>query len=184
MPILDVPYFSQRDNANHPGGTCNVTSIAMIMAAYGIVGDGSGKQLEDQLYEYAQSKRLVIGSPYDMKKIYEWKPGFKDDFTLDNSMWIQKVKENILAGIPMTIHAQFTPAGHVIDVVGFENNNLVCHDPNGKFSGTYGVWAELGGASGKFVRYSYEMMDKFCNIAGTVWRHNVTRRGHTIKRLS
>lgn len=184
MPILDVPYFSQRDNLRDWWRTCNITSAAMILSAYGIVGDGSHLQLEDQLYDYAAKERLVIGSPQDLKRIFEWKPGVHDDFTLDNSMWIQRVKENIDAGIPMMIHTQFTVAGHIIDIVGYENNHLVCHDPWGKFSGSQGIFQYSSIESGKFVRYPYGMMDEYCNIAGTVWRHNVTRKGRLIKRLS
>lgn len=178
MPKLNVPYYTQQDNAHDWWRTCNITSIAMVMAYYKIVGDGSGLQLEDQLYEYAQSKRLVIGSPYDMKKIYEWKLGIKDDFTLGNKDWIQAAKKNIDAGIPMTLHTQFTPAGHVINIIGYQNNHFICHDPWGKFSGVFREWVDTAPGSGKEVKYSYDMLDMFCNIEGTVWRHNVTRPGY------
>lgn len=41
---LKVPYFSQLDNKYVPGGTCNVTSVAMCLAYRGIVGDGTGRR--------------------------------------------------------------------------------------------------------------------------------------------
>lgn len=185
MPILPVPYLSQTDNANHPGGTCNITSIAMVMQYWQIVGDGSGKQLEDQLYKYASDHRLVIGSPHDMVKIFEWK-GMTDRYDTENKDWIQAIKKQIDKGLAVIIHTQFTPAGHIIVVIGYENNNLVCHDPYGRFSGTYGVWDAINwgpvtnpaGHTGQKVYYPYEMMERFVNIAGTAWKHmDITRPG-------
>ena len=179
MPSLNVPYFSQRDNKNHPGGTCNITSIAMVMAYWKIVGDGSGQQLEDQLYDYARSNRLVIGSPADMAKIFAWKK-MEDRLNYSNKDWIQRVKKKIDEGKPVIVHAQFTPAGHIFPIVGYGNNKFLCHDPNGIFSGVYGQWTAVGGDTGKYVPYSYEMLDAYCNIGGTVWLHeDITRPGFT-----
>lgn len=181
MILSKVPFFSQTDNVNHPGGTCNITSVAMVMAYWKVVGDGSGKQLEDQLYEYAKANRLVIGSPYDMAKLFTWK-GMNDHFRTSNVDWIQYVKKEIDAGRPCIIHTQFTPAGHIVVIAGYENNHLVCHDPYGEFSGVYGKWAGTNHSNpvGRFVHYSYDMMDHFSNIGGTVWLHSgIVRPGYT-----
>ena len=34
--VANTPYLSQRDNLNEPNGTCNVTSLAMVLSYWGV----------------------------------------------------------------------------------------------------------------------------------------------------
>ena len=49
--ISDFPYHTQLNNLNNPTGSCNVTSIAMCLAYFGVTAPTG--QLEDELYNYA-----------------------------------------------------------------------------------------------------------------------------------
>lgn len=175
---LNVPYFSQLDNRFDWWRTCNITCIAMCLAAYGIVGDGSQAQLEDQLYVYANdpSRRLVIGLPEDMKKIVEWKPGCHDTMTRTGTM--QTLIDALKAHHPCILHTYLTKSGHVIAPVGLDEERRViyCHDPNGEWNAT-GYTHQPG--AGKFVPYSYNLIQRVADIGG-MWIHDITRDGHTV----
>jgi Peptidase_C39 like family len=169
--ILSVPYFSQLDNANNPYGTCNLTSVAMCMAYFGIAGDGDG-QLEDQLYRWVIAHGLSRHSPIDLAQVFKWK-GIKDDFRSDAKWgdaraWIDRDK-------PLIAHGYFTRSGHIIVITGYDdsayngNGAWVVNDP-------YGEWYEHGydtRVTGNGLKYSYTMMKDLCGFDGDLWLHFV-----------
>ena len=85
MLDLNVPYLSQLDNLYEPNGTCNTTSVAMVMQYFGIQGDGSGLQLEDQLTKKCWTEGWDRHSPTDLVKLFKWK-GIKDKFRSDGEL--------------------------------------------------------------------------------------------------
>ncbi len=171
--ILDVPYFSQLDNQNNPYGTCNVTSVAMCMAYFGIKGDGSG-QLEDQLYCYAQDNDLDRHNPYDLVELFLMK-GLRDRFQ-PKATWAE-VREHLDRGNPAIAHGYFTRSGHIVTIVGYNDaayggqGAWIVNDPYGEwFSGGYRT-----DLSGDAVEYSRHMMERVCGVDGDLWIHFVSR---------
>ena len=130
--LLDVPYFSQTDNTYHPSGTCNITSLAMCLSFFGIVGDGSTKQLEDQLWLEAQKRNLNVTYPETLVKLTDWK-NVKDEFTTRGSY--NTLVNAIDSGFPVIAHGYFTRSGHIVVVVGYDKqkNVIIYHDPYGEW---------------------------------------------------
>jgi uncharacterized protein YvpB len=49
---------------------------------------------------------------------------------------IEEIKQNIDNGFPVILSGMFTPGGHYITIVGYDDaNNFICDDP-------YGIWTE------------------------------------------
>lgn len=163
--LKNFPYLSQLDNRENPFGSCNVTSVAMCLIYFGIVGDGQG-QLEDQLYDLCYVHNLDRHVPTDLERLFIIK-GRKDKFKPD-AKWAD-AKAWLIAGKPLIAHGWFTRSGHIIVIVGFNEKGWIVNDP-------YGEYFESGydtSASGKELVYSYELMRRLCGDDGDLWLHFV-----------
>jgi Peptidase_C39 like family len=167
--LNSVPFKSQLDNVFNPTGSCNVTSIAMCLAYLGVKdkpGDGLA-QLEDELYQYMERKGLSRHSPEDLARVVR-DYGKKDDFTIWGTF--ERCRNHIAAGNPCVIHGYFTSFGHIIVLVGYDENGFIVHDP-------YGEWFSSGyrtDLSGKFLRYSYGLIQRTCIPDGQFWVHYIS----------
>lgn len=159
MPVLNVPYKSQRDNKYNPSGSCNVTSIAMCLAYLGIKGDGSENQLEDQLYRYCEEKGLSRHDPNDLAYMVntKYKGLIKDTFTSQGT--IDTIKKAIDAGNPCVLHGYFTRFGHIIVIKGYNATGFIVNDPWGEY---YADGYDTS-ASGEGLCYSYNLISKVCS---------------------
>jgi uncharacterized protein YvpB len=171
---LQVPYKSQRDNANNPDGSCNVTSLAMCLEFLGITEDNSGIQLEDSLYEYAINNNLSRHNPYDLAKIVN-AYGAKDAF--DSHATLDAVKGWLAAGNPIVTHGYFTIFGHIIVLLGYDDRGFIVNDPYGEW------WAEGyernnpdgNNEKGKSLHYSYQLIEETCMGGGEFWVHFISK---------
>lgn len=164
--LNNVPFKSQLDNRFNPTGACNVTSIAMCLAGLG-VKPKNDRQLEDELYKYMESNGLNRHSPEDLATVVR-SYGKKDDFTIWGT--IERCKNHIAANNPCVIHGYFTSFGHIIVLVGYDEKGFIVHDP-------YGEWFDSGyrtDLSGKFLHYSYKLIQKTCIPDGQFWVHYIS----------
>jgi uncharacterized protein YvpB len=164
--VLNTPFFPQTDNIFNPNGACNVTSIAMCLSFLGIVGDGSSPQLEDQLYQLCLSKSWSRHSPIDLVKVVRFK-GKKDTFITNGT--IEQIKKHIDRGFPCVIHGYFTRSGHIIEVHGYDEKGLICHDPYGSYQDGYSSKV----SNGKNINYSYDLIKRVCMPDGDLWLHRI-----------
>ncbi|MBE9032958.1 C39 family peptidase [filamentous cyanobacterium LEGE 11480] len=171
---LNVPYKSQRDNYHNPDGSCNVTSIAMCLEFLSVASRSSSIQFEDELYEYALNNGLSRHSPYDLAKIAN-DYGVKDAF--DSHATLDAVKGWLAAGNPIVTHGYFTSFGHIIVLVGYDDKGFIVHDP-------YGEWYAEGydrndpngnDEKGKFLHYSYGLIERTCMTGGEFWIHFISK---------
>ena len=174
--ILNVPYLSQTDNKLFPTGTCNLTSVAMCLKFYGIVGNGQG-QLEDQLTRFCLDKGLSRHSPIDLVKVLKTY-GVNDTFS--SSGTIAMIQKQINNGNPAIIHGYFTREGHIITVIGYDDNGLIVHDPWGEwFNWGYIKNSTKEPERGKSLHYSYGMINQLCspesNPSANIWVHLVSK---------
>lgn len=176
--LEQVPYLSQRNNWYNPDGSCNVTSIAMCLARYGIPTVIGGSQLEDILYQECYRRGLSRHSPLDLAFLAKaWSKEYGvpvyDDFTVYGSQ--EEICRTIDAGHPCVIHGYFTAFGHIIAVVGYDENGAIVHDPYGEYfrGGGYDRNDSSDGAKGKFLHYSWEMLRETCYDPndGSWWLH-------------
>ena len=172
--ILNVLYASQTDNANNPGGSCNVTSMSMALRFFSIKQRRSGIQFEDELYEYMESNGLSRHSPQDLKVLVE-EYGLTDRFVSNASK--QEIKDWVASGRPVVVHGYFTSFGHIAVIVGFNEKGWILHDPWGEYP--YGGLKNdsTNPEKGKYIVYSYGLMGNCCWSDGGCWAHFLDRPG-------
>lgn len=168
---LTIPYLTQLDNRYEPLGTCNTTSVAMVMKHYGIQGDGSEVQLEDQLTKLCWSNGWDRHNPNDMVKLFETK-SLKDRFTIHAS-W-DEIRRWLEDGKPCIVHGYFTRSGHIVVLRGFDDaayngrGAFLVNDPNGEWN----EWGyDHGAGRGNGALYSFSLMNRLCSPDGQLWCH-------------
>jgi uncharacterized protein YvpB len=171
---LPVPYKSQMDNNNDPTGTCNVTSIAMCLEYLKVPRQSSQGQFEDELDDYAYRQGLDRHVPDHLAQIVR-DYGATDTFTATAS--VEEVKTWLATGNPAVIHGYFTEPGHIIVLVGYDNTGFFVHDPAGEwFRFGYDYNDPFGNnEKGKFLHYSYHLIQEKCIPDGSFWVHFISR---------
>ena len=163
---LNLPYFSQRDNAHRPHAACNVTAIAMVMYYYGVRPKRSGQQLEDELYEWC-IRRYGEGTQTDntvlvrMTQVY----GFEASFSTTRT-WGQ-VRSQLMRGRPVVIGGYFTHSGHIICIAGYTPTGYIVNDPYGNALTGY------RDTNGRKLFYPSAYMSQMCAPEGdgNIWAH-------------
>lgn len=139
---LDVPYFYQYDNTNEPGGTCGVTSAAMLVNYW-----NAGSVTPDRLYSrYGKAQGQ---SPSGLAALYEAE-GLYADFGTRGTR--AELRAHLDAGRPVVVHGYWTSAGHITVLVGYTDTDWIVNDPAGDWYNCYGcgeadhIAYPLGGA--------------------------------------
>lgn len=164
--ISRMVHFSQWDNKLYPGGSCNLTCVAMALATYGLKGPNMGyARLADNLLAYADKHGLDRHKLEDMDKIAETF-GLKDHSSYCTS-W-SALKDHIKQGKLAIVHGNFTPSGHIIAVHGVdeEGGKWLCNDPAGIWNNGYRDYS-----SGEDVWYDSAWLKKMIAPDGVVWAH-------------
>jgi uncharacterized protein YvpB len=176
MITLNVPYASQLDNKYNPYGTCNITSVAMCLRYFGIVGDGSESQLEDQLYDKCDQLGLDRHDPYELKKLIETFYGkrVQDDFKPNGTL--EDIKVALNKDQPCIVHGYFTRSGHVIVIKGYDEKGFIVNDPYGEYYAT-GYDTSV---SGEGLHYSYDLIAGVCSPESKynptdIWLHRIRK---------
>jgi uncharacterized protein YvpB len=170
---LNVPYQSQLDNAENPFGSCNVTSITMCLEYFGVKGKNPNERLEDELQDWLATQGLDRHSPTDLAKVAE-AYCIKDDF--EPNATIDQVKQWLAGNNPVVVHGYFTSSGHVVCLIGYNDQGFIVNDP-------YGEWCADGyirnDASnphrGQGLTYSYSMIQQTCVVNGGIWAHFLSK---------
>jgi lysozyme family protein/uncharacterized protein YvpB len=174
---LDVPYHSQLNNINNPYGSCNVTSVAMVLnylsrkRKINIRKSGYSNwiQLEDELYMVMLDHNWNRHTPEGLASLARHY-GFKKSVA-DRQSSIAEVEEWLInKNSPVIIHGYFTSFGHIVVVTGFGELNgekgLWINDP-------YGIWKPLHNydtnKSGYNVFYPYKDIIPACLPDGFLW---------------
>lgn len=171
---LDVPYKSQLDNEENPTGSCNVTSIAMGLEYLGAKRRQGAGQFEDELYDYAIDRGLSRHDPHDLAEIVK-AYGCRDEFRTNAT--IEQVQDWLVSGKPAVIHGYFTSFGHIVALVGFDETGFWVHDPYGEWTAS-GYDCNVPGfrdKKGKYIHYSYGMIQSLCIPDGSFWVHFLSR---------
>jgi hypothetical protein len=132
----------------------------------------SGWQLEDEFYQCCEDNDLSRHSPVDLAKLIAHY-GYKDNFQ-SRAKW-DDVKQWLNNGNPVIVHGWFTDFGHIMPIIGYNDDGWIVNDPNGK-------WLEARGeydtnASGAGRTYSYGAMEAVCgpDAGGELWIHFVSK---------
>lgn len=148
--VKNVPYYYQYNNQNNPGGTCQITTMAMALSFYGI------KVTPDYLYNqfsYSSAKDPA-GWAYNFNTIAA-RNGVSVRAKGYTSGSLSYIQNQIQKGYPVPVFGYFTGGGHVMLVVGYTANTVICNDPAGKWSEEYryGGYSGYNENEGKYVEY-------------------------------
>ncbi|MGB3403177.1 MAG: C39 family peptidase [Microcoleaceae cyanobacterium] len=165
---LNIPYFSQRDNPRYSWSTCNVTSIAMALFYHGL-RSRMGGQLEDELLQWcfnhagagSQTNHSVLSA---LIQAY----GFKTSFSTTRN-WVE-VKEELINRRPVVLAGDFTPSGHIVTLIGYNNEGYIVHDPWGD------AYTNYSNTEGQRLLYSYSYLDRVSGPNGNIWAHFIDKK--------
>ncbi len=170
---LSVPYYDQLDNSENPYGTCNVTSIAMCLAYLGASRKHPDRRFPDELQDYCADHGLDRHEPDVLAKVVGVY-GCKDTFKTTASF--EDVKEWLIQGSPVVVHGYFTRSGHIIVLIGYNNNGFIVNDPYGELSyngsddSHYDIYANGAG-----LTYSYNLIYEVCCTDNEFWVHFISK---------
>jgi hypothetical protein len=151
---LAVPYFYQYDNTHEPGATCGLTSTAMAL------GWWSGQpKTPDELYE-TYGKELAQ-SPSGIASIYA-SEGLHGRSTLTGTR--AQIRTHLDAGRPVVAHGYWTGSGHIVTIVGYDDEDWIVNDPAGDWYVCYGC------GEADHVRYPIGgSWDDELSVDGDIW---------------
>ena len=165
--MLNVPYFDQLENIEYPYGSCNVSSMAMALLFLGAKPKTTFK-FPDELDAYCAFYELDRHSPQDLVKVaaaYGIKDTFKTNATIaETKAWVQTK--------PAVVHGFFTPAGHIICLIGADDAGFWVNDPYGEyFAEGYDKNDDSNDHKGQGLHYSNELIERTCCTGGEFWVH-------------
>lgn len=156
--LLPVPYFPQRDNKIRPHQTCNMTCASMVIDYFypGTANKYKPKQLEDILTEWAVSQ-WGFNSIYYHSNIVKILEKWKVKSTFSTKTSFQDIKKSLAAGNPVIYSGRFTPGGHIIVLIGYDdiNRQFIVNDPWGEY---FHNGYRSSHTNGKQLRYSYNLI--------------------------
>ncbi len=169
--ITGVPYFYQYHNAINPAGSCQNTSMAMVLDYYG----ASDSPDDISTYYGTSQAQSVAGweSVFNSEAAY-FGLSVRDSGTTCGS--ISRLRSLLAAGRPVVVHGYFTASGHVVVLLGFDGSDYIAHDPAGVWSqvGQYGGYSGNDSTGGRYVRYDRDAVEAVIAPDGCVWMHELS----------
>ena len=175
MPYSDsrpIPYYSQMANSQFPFGSCNLTSLAMVLEYLGVTPRTSAR-FPDELIDYCESSGLDRHEADSLVKIasdYLAADNFRSNAT------IQQVKDWLNSPLKRAVilHGYFTASGHIIVLTGYDETGFWVNDPYGEWRvDGYDRNDDVDSTKGKQLHYSFGMVDRSCNDTERtgMWAH-------------
>ena len=167
--VSGVPYFYQYNNSINPGGSCQNTSIAMVIKFYG--GSTETPDAISGLYGTSQAQ-----SPAGLQQVFNSEATYFGLSVTDiahTSGTFAGIHALIAAGKPVIVHGYFTGYGHVMVITGYNGSVYTCNDPAGQWSGTYGYggYSQANATEGISITYNKTNFENAIGPDGTVWYH-------------
>lgn len=167
--VSGVPYFYQYNNSINPGGSCQNTSIAMVIKFYG--GTTETPDAISGLFGTSQAQ-----SPAGLQQVFNSEATYFGLSVTDiahTSGTFAGIHALIAAGKPVIVHGYFTGYGHVMVITGYNGSVYTCNDPAGQWSGTYGYggYSQANATEGISITYNKTNFENAIGPDGTVWYH-------------
>ena len=171
--IKNVPYYNQLRNYYKPYSTCQNTAMAMVLAYYGWTGD------PDDIYQsYGKSAKSAV----EFENIFNYYASASDFSVRLQTFWGRTAKDlemRIQQGRPVVLHGRFTGSGHVVVLVGYDENYFYINDPAGIWNQkVYGGYNYNVITDGEYVKYPRERVMAALNNYNTVFTHEIVKQAH------
>lgn len=168
--IEGMPGYTQFDNELFPDGTCNTTSVAMVVDYfhYGVV-KGPYARTADNLTYYCTQHKLDRHELAVLDQLLE-KFGVSDESSFTTSM--DELKAWLRSGKPAIVQGEFTDSGHIMVVLGYDEEKgvFICNDPAGTWRPVFHYGGE-GWTPGYGVEYPSAWFRAKAAPDGNVWAH-------------
>jgi len=167
--VPNVPYFYQYSNSINPGGSCQNTSISMLLKYYGattITPDNvSNTWGTSQAQTVTGFNTVCNGEAQSYGLSATCVSTSSGSFTALNSLLAQ--------GIPVVVHGYFTSYGHVMVVLSYTGTEYICNDPAGEWSQQYqyGGYSTTNATEGHQVHYGASAFQNAIGPDNTIWYH-------------
>jgi hypothetical protein len=185
--LLSVPYFSQIDNDSNLFGLgsrqCCMTSNAM--AADFILTDNGLESLTDR------AKRKNLSEPESAYGQILNQYGDTTDHAANTqalaelglesyfstSLSIDNAIASLDKRLPMPIGLHYKNSGHIVCLVGYNlsEKRFFVHDPYGRRAGAEDYYDVIGGDSGKYDSYSFDLMQRLWANPADGWGRVFTK---------
>lgn len=172
-----LPYFYQYANQLAPGATCQNTSIAMVLAAFGWRG-----RPDDITAEFG---RTYAQSPAGLASLFNTlarRAGISARLQARTAGTLAGLRTLVNAGKPTIVHGFFTSFGHVLVVTGFDGTHYTVHDPAGTWNQAFGGgyphgWEPTAGRGIRYPKAAFERAigtyDGGAVVDGSLWYHEL-----------
>jgi uncharacterized protein YvpB len=174
--LTDVPYFYQYSNSINPGGSCQNTTIAMVLKYYAIkAGKTNANSITpDYISNYWGTSQAQTVSGY--QSVFNSEAATLGLAVRDagsTTMALANFRAAAASGKPVVVHGYFTSYGHVMTVIGYDGTYYYCNDPAGKWNQTYagGGYSTTNATEGKGIKYAKAAFESAISPDGTVWAH-------------
>ena len=173
--VTGVPYFYQYNNSINPGGSCQNTSIAMVIKFYG----GTSEIPDDISSIYGTSQAQTTSG---FKQVFDAEAAYFGLTVRDvphTNGTFAGIHSLLAAGIPVVVHGYFTGYGHVMVITGYNGSVYTCNDPAGEWSQTYGYggYSQVNSTEGHSVTYNKTNFQNAIGPDGTIWYHEFVNTG-------
>ncbi len=167
--IQNFPYFYQLYNNYNPYGSCQNTSIAMVLKYYG------ASVTPDQISNYwGTSYAQTVGG---LNTVFNTEAAYRGVSQRVQSTpygTLSRVNQSLAAGKPVIVQGYTTNYGHVLVLLGFDGTYYYAHDPYGQWDQvpySSGYWNTA--SAGKYVKYHKNAIRDAFAPDGYVWMHEI-----------
>jgi hypothetical protein len=176
--VTGVPYFYQYSNSIAPAGSCQNTTIAMIMK-YHAIREGKPSTVvnaitPDDISNYWGTVKAQTVPGYE--DLFNREAAFRGLAVRDRgsaTATFTKVRDLLAQGKPVVVHGYMTPPGHVVVVLGFDGTHYYCNDPAGKWNQIYqgSGYSGVNATEGIAIKYTKAAFEAAVSPDGLVWLH-------------
>ncbi len=173
--VPGVPYFYQYNNSINPGGSCQNTSIAMVIKFYG--GTAETPDAIGSIYGTSQAQ-----TTYGLKQVFDAEAAYFGLTVRDvphTNGTFAGIHALLAAGKPVIVHGYFTSYGHVMVITGYNGTTYTCNDPAGQWSQVYqyGGYSQTNSTEGHSITYNKSNFEDAIGPDGTIWYHEFINTG-------
>lgn len=176
MIIENVPYFPQVDNKLYNSTSCYMTSLAMVIQfclerknlGHLDIGCKDDQQMEDYFTDKCIQAGKDRGHALTAKWLFNKFMGpfaYKDEFV--EGLGFDALRNHLISSkLPVVIHGYFKGiggvGGHINCCVGFDGDEIICHDPWGNAEDGYKEHETAGYAVKYPLKYFIYPKTNYC----------------------